>query len=79
MECNNTCSLPINEGDINFAGLLRQVVKVDGLDLVRFVTSLPQDFTREIAEVMASEPKICPSLNLPVQNGSDRILKLMKQ
>ncbi|MBR1419348.1 MAG: tRNA (N6-isopentenyl adenosine(37)-C2)-methylthiotransferase MiaB, partial [Synergistaceae bacterium] len=66
-------------GDINFAGLLRQVVEVDGLDLIRFVTSLPQDFTREIAEVMASEPKICPSLNLPVQNGSDRILKLMNR
>ena len=66
-------------GDINFAGLLRQVVKINGLDLIRFVTSLPQDFTREIAEVMASEPKICPSLNLPVQNGSDRILKLMNR
>ncbi|MBQ4418803.1 MAG: tRNA (N6-isopentenyl adenosine(37)-C2)-methylthiotransferase MiaB, partial [Synergistaceae bacterium] len=66
-------------GDINFAELLRRVAKIDGLDLIRFVTSLPQDFTREIAEVMASDEKICPSLNLPVQNGSDRILKLMNR
>lgn len=62
-----------------FAQLLREVARTDGVELVRFVTSLPQDFTEEIAQVMATEPRVCPSLNLPIQAGSDRILKLMNR
>ena len=62
-----------------FASLLRDVARIDGLDLVRFVTSLPQDFTEDIVEVMARERAVCPSLNLPIQAGSDRILKLMNR
>ncbi len=62
-----------------FSGLLRDVARVDGIDLVRFVTSLPQDFSEDIVEVMATEPAVCPSLNLPIQAGSDRILKLMNR
>ncbi len=62
-----------------FASLLRDVARIDGLDLVRFVTSLPQDFTEDIVEVMAGERTVCPSLNLPIQAGSDRILKLMNR
>ncbi|MCR5346798.1 MAG: tRNA (N6-isopentenyl adenosine(37)-C2)-methylthiotransferase MiaB [Fretibacterium sp.] len=63
----------------SFASLLRCVAREDGLERVRFVTSLPQDFTPDIVEVMASEPVVCPSLNLPIQAGSDRILKLMNR
>ena len=62
-----------------FASLLRDVARIDGLDLVRFVTSLPQDFTEGIVEVRARERTVCPSLNLPIQAGSDRILKLMNR
>ena len=62
-----------------FSSLLRGVARVEGVDLVRFVTSLPQDFTEDIVEVMASERAVCPSLNLPIQAGSDRILKLMNR
>ena len=62
-----------------FSSLLRGVARVDGIDLVRFVTSLPQDFTEDIVEVMASERAVCPSLNLPIQAGSDRILRLMNR
>ena len=40
---------------------------------------LPQDFTEDIVEVMAGERAVCPSLNLPIQAGSDRILKLMNR
>ena len=46
---------------------------------MRFVTSLPQDFTRDIVDVMAEEPAVCPSLNLPIQSGSDRVLKKMNR
>ena len=62
-----------------FASLLRSVARVEGVRRVRFVTSLPQDFTQDIVDVMASEPAVCPSLNLPIQAGSDRILKLMNR
>ena len=65
--------------NLNFAWLLRQVSHIDGLKRVRFVTSLPQDFTDDIIDVMAEEENVCPSLNLPIQNGSDRILKLMNR
>ena len=71
--------LPGNNDLPTFASLLRDVARVEGVKRVRFVTSLPQDFTRDIVEVMASEPAVCPSLNLPVQAGSDRILKLMNR
>ena len=62
-----------------FASLLRDVARIDGLDLVRFVTSLPQDFTEDIVEVMVGERAVCPSLNLLIQAGSDHILKLMNR
>ena len=64
---------------LNFAGLLRSVARLDGIRRVRFVTSLPQDFTPEIADVMAEEAAVCPSLNLPIQSGSTRILGLMNR
>jgi tRNA-2-methylthio-N6-dimethylallyladenosine synthase len=64
--------------DTGFAGLLRAVART-GAERVRFVTSLPQDFTEAIVDVMATEPNVCPSLNLPIQAGSDRILKLMNR
>lgn len=63
----------------DFAALLRAVARSSGVELVRFVTSLPQDFTEKIASVMVSEPNVAPSLNLPIQSGSDRILKLMNR
>ena len=64
---------------LTFSGLLERVAKLDGIRRVRFVTSLPQDFTEEIADVMAANETICPSLNLPVQSGSTRILRLMNR
>ena len=63
----------------SFASLLRRVARVDGLWRVRFVTSLPQDFGPDIVAVMAEEPTVCPSLDLPIQSGSDRVLKLMNR
>ena len=64
---------------LNFAWLLERVAKLDGIRRVRFVTSLPQDFTEDIADVMAENETICPSLNLPVQSGSTRILRMMNR
>ena len=64
---------------LKFSWLLRKVAQLPGIKRVRFVTSLPQDFTPDIVEVMAEEKTVCPSLNLPIQAGSDRILKLMNR
>jgi tRNA-2-methylthio-N6-dimethylallyladenosine synthase len=63
----------------DFSTLLREVAKINGIELVRFVTSLPQDFSDEIITAMAEEPKICPSINLPIQAGSNNVLKRMNR
>ena len=64
---------------LSFSGLLREVSRLEGLRRLRFVTSLPQDFMEEIADVMAEEETVCPSLNLPIQSGSTRVLRLMNR
>ena len=64
--------------DINYnmANLLSDVAKI-GIPRIRFVTSHPWDFTDEMIDVIASYPNIMPYIHLPIQSGSDRILKLM--
>ncbi len=62
--------------DYNLANLLEEVAKTD-IPRIRFVTSHPWDFTDEMIEVIAKYPNIMPSIHLPVQSGSSRILKLM--
>jgi tRNA-2-methylthio-N6-dimethylallyladenosine synthase len=64
-------------GDWDFARLLRAVARVDGMRRVRFTSPHPNDVTPALIEVMASEPAVCGQLHLPVQSGSDRILKRM--
>lgn len=63
----------------NFSDLLRDAAKIDGIELVRFVTSLPQDFSDDIISVMKEEKKICPAINLPIQAGSNNVLKRMNR
>ena len=64
---------------ITFAKLLREVVKIDGLERVRFMTSHPKDLSDELIRVMAESEKICRHLHLPLQSGSSRLLKLMNR
>lgn len=65
--------------EMSFAQLLREVCRVDGIERVRFMTSHPKDISDEVIAAMAEEDKICKQLHLPVQSGSDRILKLMNR
>jgi tRNA-2-methylthio-N6-dimethylallyladenosine synthase len=65
------------EGKRTFAELLAAVGQVEGIHRVRFTTSHPRDFTREIVEVIDAVPTLCNHVHLPVQSGSSRILKLM--
>lgn len=63
----------------DFADLLRAVAALPGLRRLRFVTSHPRNFTAKVIEAMADSPALCPALHLPVQSGSDRILRRMKR
>ncbi len=62
--------------DYNMGDLLEDVAKLD-IPRIRFMTSHPWDFTDKMIEVIAKYPNIMPSVHLPVQSGSSRILKLM--
>ncbi len=65
------------ETGADFAVLLDRVASIEGLERLRFVTSYPRDFTQGMVEQLARHGNICPYLHLPVQSGSDRILRLM--
>jgi len=65
------------EGKRSFAELLAAVGQVAGIRRVRFTTSHPRDFTRDIVEAIDAAPTLCDHVHLPVQSGSSRILKLM--
>ena len=62
-----------------FAQLLEQVSGVEGLKRLRFMTSHPKDLSDELINVIADNPKICEHIHLPVQYGSDRLLKKMNR
>jgi tRNA-2-methylthio-N6-dimethylallyladenosine synthase len=67
------------EGKRSFAELLAAVGQVPGIRRVRFTTSHPRDFTRDIVEAIDAVPTLCDHVHLPVQSGSSRILKLMER
>ena len=64
-------------GGCTFAELLERVSEVDGLEWIRFTTSHPMNFTRALAHVLVTNPTVAPFLHLPLQSGSDRVLKRM--
>ncbi len=59
------------------ASLLRRLHNIDGLKRLRFITSHPKDITDELLDTMAELPRVAKHLHVPVQCGSDRILRLM--
>ncbi|MGN1394324.1 MAG: tRNA (N6-isopentenyl adenosine(37)-C2)-methylthiotransferase MiaB [Succinivibrionaceae bacterium] len=63
----------------NFAELLYLVAAIEGVERIRFTTSNPHDFTDEIIQAFSDLPQISNAIHLPVQNGSNRILKLMNR
>ena len=67
------------ESPVSFAELLRMVEKVEGIERIRFMTSHPKDLSDELIEVMAHSEKICRHFHLPLQSGSDRLLKVMNR
>jgi tRNA-2-methylthio-N6-dimethylallyladenosine synthase len=65
------------EGKCSFAELLSRVGEVPGIRRVRFTTSHPRDFTRDIVEAIDRCPTLCDHVHLPVQSGSARVLQAM--
>ncbi|MGN6089820.1 MAG: tRNA (N6-isopentenyl adenosine(37)-C2)-methylthiotransferase MiaB, partial [Actinomycetales bacterium] len=62
-----------------FAKLLRAVGSVDGLERVRFTSPHPADFTDDVIAAMAETPNVMPQLHMPLQSGSDRMLRAMRR
>lgn len=67
------------DGDVGFSSLLEEVSAIDSLERVRFLTSHPRDFNEELVRVIAKNNKVCNWIHLPLQAGSDRVLKLMNR
>jgi tRNA-2-methylthio-N6-dimethylallyladenosine synthase len=65
------------EGKSSFAELLASVGQIPGIRRVRFTTSHPRDFTRDIVEAIDAVPSLCDHVHLPIQSGSSRVLKMM--
>ncbi|MCW2493124.1 MAG: tRNA ((37)-C2)-methylthiotransferase MiaB [Frankiales bacterium] len=62
-----------------FGKLLRACGDIDGLDRVRFTSPHPRDFTEDVIAAMAETPNVCPQLHMPMQSGSDQVLKAMRR
>ena len=70
----------MDDDDIaDFALLLHYVAAIEGIDRIRFTTSHPVEFTDSLIEAFAELPQLVDHLHLPVQSGSDKILKMMKR
>jgi tRNA-2-methylthio-N6-dimethylallyladenosine synthase len=70
---------PVADSPVHFAGLLRMVASIPGLERLRFTTSNPKDLSGELMRCFADIEILCPQFHLPVQSGSDRILALMNR
>lgn len=65
--------------DFSFADLLREVNKIEGIERIRFMTSHPKDLSDDLIQAMAELDKVCEHIHLPVQAGSNEILKAMNR
>ena len=70
---------PDGAGEWGLGRLLRELAKIDGIDRLRFTTSHPRDMDQELVDVFAEVPEVMPYFHLPVQAGSDSILKAMNR
>jgi tRNA-2-methylthio-N6-dimethylallyladenosine synthase len=76
----NVNSYGVEFGDRQaFGKLLRACGEVDGLERVRFTSPHPRDFTDDVIAAMAETPNVMPSLHMPLQSGSDRVLAAMRR
>ena len=67
------------EEEVNFAKLLRMINEIEGLERVRFMTSHPKDLTEDVIMAIKECDKLCEQIHLPVQSGSNAVLKKMNR
>jgi tRNA-2-methylthio-N6-dimethylallyladenosine synthase len=76
----NVNSYGVGFGDrFAFGKLLRACGEIDGLERVRFTSPHPRDFTDDVIDAMAQTPNVMPQLHMPMQSGSDDVLKAMRR
>ncbi len=76
----NVNSYGVEFGDrLAFGKLLRATGSIEGLERVRFTSPHPKDFTDDVIAAMAETPNVCHSLHMPLQSGSDAVLKAMRR
>ena len=63
----------------NFADLLNEVCKIDGIERVRFISPHPKDFTDDVITAIAQNDKVCKIIHLPLQSGNTKVLKEMNR
>lgn len=70
----------INGGETyNFASLLNDVAKIEGIERIRFTSPHPKDFTDDVIQAIKASDKICKIIHLPLQSGSTNVLKKMNR
>jgi tRNA-2-methylthio-N6-dimethylallyladenosine synthase len=67
------------QGGVDFAGLLRLIDRIPGIERIRFMTSHPKDISQDLIRAYAECEHVCKHIHLPVQSGSDRILAKMNR
>lgn len=75
----NSYGNDFGDPDVNFSDLLRSVAEIEGKFRIRFMTSHPKDFTSDVVKAIKSSDKICNNIHLPVQAGSNSVLKNMNR
>ena len=75
----NVNSYRDRDGKKSFAELLTAIGEVPGIERVRFTTSHPRDFGRDIVDAIDASPALCDHVHLPIQSGSDRVLDAMQR
>jgi tRNA-2-methylthio-N6-dimethylallyladenosine synthase len=75
----NVNSYKDSSGKMRFAELLAAIGEIPGIRRVRFTTSHPRDFGRDIVEAIDAVPALCDHVHLPVQSGSNRVLEAMQR
>lgn len=75
----NSYGNDVDDPNVNFANLLREIDKIEGKFRVRFMTSHPKDLNDDIIDAMTHSSKICNNLHLPIQAGSDKVLANMNR
>jgi tRNA-2-methylthio-N6-dimethylallyladenosine synthase len=76
----NVNTYGVEFGDtLAFGKLLRAAGKIEGLERIRFTSPHPAAFTDDVIDAMAETPQVMPQLHMPLQSGSDRILKSMRR